>query len=89
MFDCPLYNMSNVRFGLPSLAGNQSCRSAEYRFNGSNQRDTGHWIWSAPPAAMAEIRPLGLASVHDCLGRMEKTGSESPISDNISHPQHS
>jgi hypothetical protein len=27
---------------------------AEYRVNGSNQRDTGHWIWSAPPAAMAE-----------------------------------
>jgi hypothetical protein len=27
---------------------------AEYRVNGGNQRDTGHWIWSAPPAAMAE-----------------------------------
>jgi len=27
---------------------------AEYRVNGSNQRDTGHWIWSAPPAAMAD-----------------------------------
>jgi hypothetical protein len=27
---------------------------AEYRVNGSNQRDSGHWIWSAPPAAMAD-----------------------------------
>jgi len=27
---------------------------AEYRVNGGNQRDTGHWIWSAPPAAMAD-----------------------------------
>jgi hypothetical protein len=27
---------------------------AEYGVNGSNQRDTGHWIWSAPPAAMAD-----------------------------------
>lgn len=31
---------------------------AEYRVNGSNQRDTGHWIWSASPAAMAEERSL-------------------------------
>jgi hypothetical protein len=32
---------------------------AEYRINGSNQRDTGHWIWSAPPAAMAEQLTIG------------------------------
>jgi len=31
---------------------------AECRVNGSNQRDTGHWIWSAPPAAMAEKRKV-------------------------------
>lgn len=30
---------------------------AEYRVNGSNQRDTGHWIWSASPAAMADDQP--------------------------------
>jgi hypothetical protein len=34
---------------------------AEYRVNGSNQRDTGQWIWSAPPAAMAEERSLSFA----------------------------
>jgi hypothetical protein len=28
----------------------------EHRVNGSNQRDTGHWIRSAPPAAMAELQ---------------------------------
>lgn len=27
---------------------------AEYRVNGGNQRDTGHWIFSTPPAAMAD-----------------------------------
>jgi len=33
---------------------------AEYRVNGSNQRDTGHWIWSAQPAAMAAKGELAL-----------------------------
>jgi len=28
---------------------------AEYRVNGGNQRDNGHSIWSAPPAAKAEM----------------------------------
>jgi hypothetical protein len=27
---------------------------AEYRIDGGNQRGTGHWIWSAPPAAKAD-----------------------------------
>lgn len=32
----------------------QAAVQAEYRVNGSNQRDISHWIWSAPPAAMAD-----------------------------------
>jgi len=29
---------------------------AEHPVNDGNQRDTGHWIWLAPPAAMADNR---------------------------------
>ena len=37
---------------------------AEYRINGSNQRDTGHWTWSAPPAALAEQETAELPNLN-------------------------
>jgi hypothetical protein len=41
---------------------------AEYGVSGSNQRDTGHWIWSAPPAAMADKQPPDGVSLKDRYG---------------------
>ena len=42
---------------------------AEYRVNGSNQRDSGHWIWPAPPAAMAEKGELALLQLSAGISR--------------------
>jgi hypothetical protein len=44
---------------------NKAAVQAENRVNGSHQRDTGHWIWSAPPAAMAENRKLSTRVMAD------------------------
>lgn len=48
---------------LPSLASDQSAVQAEHCINGSDQRDTGHLIWSTQPAAKAEqetFHPINL-----------------------------
>lgn len=59
---------------------------AEHRVNGSNQRDTGHWIWSAPPAAMAENRTLGLASVNAALGESAPMSLSRPLRRRVLRP---
>ncbi len=47
-----------LRVGCRPSPVTKAAVQAEYRINGSNQRDTGHWIWSAPPAAMADDLPV-------------------------------
>jgi hypothetical protein len=37
---------------------------AEYGGNDGNQRDTGHWVWPAPPTGMAEQETVGLINLN-------------------------